>query len=116
MTGSISRDLDAVLSIIVSGISGAEETVQAVIDTGFNGYLTLPANAITTLALPFHSMALATLADGSQIAIRKYEATVKWHDQDRDVLVLEAEGGPLLGMALLRGSRITLDVLDDGGR
>jgi len=31
-----------------------------------------------------------------------------------EVLVLAAEGGVLLGMALLAGSRVTLDVEDDG--
>jgi hypothetical protein len=30
------------------------------------------------------------------------------------VLVLQADGGPLVGMSLLYGSRMTLDIVDDG--
>ena len=31
-----------------------------------------------------------------------------WDGTERDVLVLEADGGPFVGMALLRGSRMTM--------
>jgi predicted aspartyl protease len=53
---------------------------------------------------------VVTLADGSQVTLRQYEASVVWDAATRDVLVLEADGGPLVGMALLRGSRMTMDI------
>src|SRR5262249_60579706 len=34
-----------------------------------------------------------------------------WHGRERDVIVLEADGDPLIGMSLLYGSRVTLDVV-----
>ena len=43
-----------------------------------------------------------------------YKATIVWHGHDSSVYVLAAEGGPLIGMALLHGNRVTLDVVDDG--
>nr|MBC8228759.1 clan AA aspartic protease [bacterium] len=43
-----------------------------------------------------------------------YLAKVLWHNQEREVLVLQADGGPLVGMSLLYGSRVTLDVVDGG--
>jgi hypothetical protein len=46
--------------------------------------------------------------------LRQLEAVVSWDGQDRNVMVLEANGGPLLGMSLLYGSRVTLDVVDGG--
>ncbi len=39
---------------------------------------------------------------------------VRWDDGVREVLVLEASGGVLLGMALLYGSRVTLEVEKNG--
>ena len=54
------------------------------------------------------------LADGSTVELQRFDGFVEWHDELREVMVLAAEGGPLIGMSLLRGSRITIDV-DDGG-
>jgi hypothetical protein len=41
-------------------------------------------------------------------------ATLDWPGGPREVLVLQAEGGLLLGMAALMGSRLTVDVIDEG--
>ena len=41
-------------------------------------------------------------------------ASVVWEEEPCEALVLAAEGGVLLGMAMLVGSRVTLDVEDDG--
>ena len=35
-------------------------------------------------------------------------------EQERDILILETDGGPLIGMALLYGYRVTPDVVDGG--
>jgi hypothetical protein len=69
---------------------------------------------IATLGLPFAAPAQARLADGSVVRMRFYQATVLWHGQPRPILVLEASGDPLVGMSLLYGSRVTLDVMDGG--
>ncbi len=41
-------------------------------------------------------------------------AKVLWYGQEREVLVLQADGGPLVGMSLLYGSRVMLEVVDNG--
>jgi predicted aspartyl protease len=56
----------------------------------------------------------ATLGDGNVVVLDVYLVKVLWHNQEREVLVLQADGGPLVGMSLLYGSRVTLDVVDDG--
>jgi hypothetical protein len=43
-----------------------------------------------------------------------YTATVLWHDQPRSVDVLETQNDALIGMSLLYGSRVLLDVVDGG--
>jgi predicted aspartyl protease len=95
ITGFITVDREAVFRLIVYGPDGEEEAVEATIDTGFNGYLTLPPFVVSLLGLAYHSEALALLGDGSTVSLHKFEATVLWDGQDREVLVLEAEGVPL---------------------
>ncbi len=113
ITGSINVDREAVLPLAVYGANGTQ-TFEAVIDTGFNGYLTLSSAEIAGLNLAFHSQTMVMLGDGSTIDLREFEAVLDWNGQARDVLVLEAEGGPLIGMALLYGFDVWLRVLDGG--
>jgi clan AA aspartic protease len=114
ITGVITADREATLRLSAFGPSGQEQEIEATIDTGFNGFLTLPASSVATLGLPYHSQTVATLGDGSHVLLRLYEASVDWEGRARDVLVLEADGGPLVGMDLLYGSRMTLDIVDGG--
>ena len=39
---------------------------------------------------------------------------VVWHGEEREVTALESDAGPLVGMSLLYGSRVILDVINDG--
>lgn len=113
IVGSINADREAVLPVAVQDGAGVQE-YEAVIDTGFNGYLTLDGAEIVRLNLVFHSQVLVTLGEGSQANLREFLATVNWNEQERDILVLEAEGEPLIGMALLYGYDVWLRVLDGG--
>lgn len=93
---------------------GRQREVEAIIDTGFTGFLTLPWDVVTALGLSLVGNRRATLGDGSVVVLDLYLATVLWHEQEREVLVLQAEGGALVGMSLLYGSRVVLDVVEGG--
>ena len=54
------------------------------------------------------------LGDGSSIVLDLYLATALWNTEEREVLVLQAEGGSLVGMSLLHGNRVILYVVDNG--
>ena len=110
--GTITGNREAVIRFPVRGPGGQE--VEAVIDTGFNGYLTLPDSLVVRLGLPCHSSTTAMLGDGSTRALFQYEAAVVWGGQERDVLVLAAEGGPLVGMAMLYGHDVFLNIVKGG--
>lgn len=114
MIGVVTAGREALLRVIVRAANHQEQEVEAIINTGFTGFLTLPRTSIAVLALSYHSETVATLADGSAVALPLYEATVIWNEQEREVLVLEAEGGVLLGMSLLTGCRMQMDVIDGG--
>jgi clan AA aspartic protease len=100
MTGRVTALREATLRLTVIGPDQRPQAVDAVLDTGFNGFLTLPSHVVHTLRLPFVGHRRATLGDGSIAVLDLYLATVLWHEQEREVLVLQADGGPLVGMAM----------------
>ena len=55
-----------------------------------------------------------TLADGSESVFDIYEATVDWDGETRRVPVDEAETAPLIGMSLLEGYELTVQVQRGG--
>ena len=62
----------------------------------------------------YHSMTVATVPGATTLAARRFGSEVIWDGEPKAAIVLEADGSPLLGMAMLRGFRVTLDVLVDG--
>ena len=86
ITGIVTANREAVIQIRVRGASGRVETVEAVIDTGFNGFLTLSAQRIAGLALPFGGTTRAVLGDGREVSLELFEATVVWDDQEREAI------------------------------
>jgi clan AA aspartic protease len=102
------------IRVRVLGTGRRAVEIDAVVDTGFDDALTLPQQIITTLRLPLAGPAQAMLADGSVVRLNYYRATVLWEGTQRKIMVLDADGGLLVGMSLLYGSRVTLDVVDGG--
>ena len=114
LTGRVTSDNEAVLQMTVLGTGGRMVQVDAAIDTGYNGFLTLPKNVIEELDLSFVGPTRAALGDGNEVDMELFLGVVQWEGEPRDVLVLETEGGTLVGMALLGGCRVILDVEEDG--
>ena len=114
ITGFVTTNREAVIRLLVRADNNREETIEAVIDTGFNGFLTLPMSLISSLALSFAGTTRTTLGDCSEVRIDVFEATVLWENQERHVTVLATQGDALVGMAMLFGYRMTLEV-EDGG-
>ncbi len=112
--GKVNQHQQAVISIAVMDNEGSIQSLEAVLDTGFTGYLTLPPDFIRSLGLPSAGYRIFELANGEPFEFITYLATVSWHGRLCDALVLQSDSIPLIGMDLLRGSRVTLEVLDDG--
>jgi clan AA aspartic protease len=114
ITGRVTAFRKAIVDLTVAGPNQRRQVIEAVLDTGFNGFLTLPNHVVRALGLPFVGNRRATLGEGSIVALDLYLATVFWHEQEREILVLQADGGPLVGMALLYGNRVVLHVINEG--
>ena len=83
------------------------------IDTGYTASLTLPPAVIQVLGLRWQTVSRFMLADGSICIFNMYEAkvvrTVKCTD-----LVNKADAEPLVGMRLLKGHKLKMQVRHRG--
>ena len=93
---------------------GRFESIDTVVDTGFNGHLTLPPQVIAGLRLVPDVPADVELATGTQEIVNVWRGRVLWRDRLRTVWVLEANGIPLLGMELLEDSQLTMQARING--
>jgi clan AA aspartic protease len=85
ITGAVNADYEAVIRLRVQGSTGHVHEVDAIIDTGFNGFLTLPPALVTALGLTRLSRGRALLANGSEELFDIYGVTVLWDGQQRYV-------------------------------
>ncbi len=113
--GVVNSAYEAVIPLSLQGPAGQAQQVEAVIDTGFTGFLTLPPSLVEELGLVFKGTSEATLADGSEVSFDAYDATVLWEGDQRVVLIDEADTTPLVGMLLLDRHNLNIDV-ESGGR
>jgi clan AA aspartic protease len=113
MQGRVNQRCEAVISVAVRG-GGKIKSVDAVIDTGFNGFLSLPIAIIIELGLPWNYRDRATLGDGSETLFDVYDAEFIWDGQYREIEINAAETEPLLGMRMLKGYRLQVDTIEGG--
>ena len=113
ISGRVNHDLQAVVAVTLIGNAGQRESVEVVLDTGFQGYLVLPSETIRSLGLQHPERARFILADRQRVQFDSYIATVVWHDRPRLVIVLESET-PLMGTFLLWGSRVSFEMQEGG--
>lgn len=114
ISGTVNADHEAIVPLELRGPTGATLSIDAVIDTGFSDYLTLPVAVIAQLSLPYRETARFTLADGTQASLDVFRADVHWDGHWRGALATAADGGPLAGMALLQGHELRVQVTNGG--
>ena len=112
--GKVSGNQQALVTVEIMDGEGCPQSLEAILDTGFTGYLTLPTESIQRNGLPSVGQRTFELANGELFEFEAYLAGVSWHGRLSDTLALKSDSAPLLGMTLLWGSRITVDALTDG--
>lgn len=112
ISGVVNARREALVRLVVLGVDGREREFETVIDTGFNGSLTLPPVVIAELGLPWRTRGVAVLANGREEQFEIHTATVVWDGFRKNILVQAADTDPLLGMGLLYGYSLHIDVFD----
>jgi clan AA aspartic protease len=114
ISGTVNADREAALRLQVSGQPGQSQAIEAVVDTGFTGFLTLPLLVIANLGLTRISRGRAILANGMEEIFDIYEAQIDWDGQIRTIEADAAEVEPLIGMSMLYGYELRVRVIDGG--
>ncbi|MDJ0660280.1 MAG: hypothetical protein QNJ42_12430 [Crocosphaera sp.] len=64
ITGTVNADFEAIITLSICNSDGKVHTQDAIIDTGFNGWLSLPPDLIAQLNLRGKRRGRAILGDG----------------------------------------------------
>ena len=95
------------------GATGQQQPIDAMLDTGFSGFLTLPPSLVASLGLTWLGREQGAFADGTVELVDVYRAAVLWEGQPRPAEVDEVDGTPLLGgkrRANIRTRRVSLEM------
>ena len=114
ITGIVNADFEAIISLSICDFEGKIYTQDAVVDTGFNGWLSLPPDLIDQLDLKWKRRGRAILGDGSECIFNVYEAVVVWDGDHLTIPIDEADSEPLVGMSLMEGYQLTVQVFEEG--
>lgn len=114
ITGVVNGDYEPIIRIFIYSNNGQIYERDAVVDTGFNGWLSLPPDLVVILGLPWQRRGRAILADGSESIFDIYEATILWDGQPVTIPIDEADSDPLIGMSLMEGYELIIQIVDSG--
>jgi clan AA aspartic protease len=114
ITGRVTADRQIVIRLTICGKSGKDREVEAILDTGFDGWLSLPPALLAELGFEWRQRGRAFLADGSESIFDIYEGVVIWDGQSYRVPIHAADATPLVGMSLLDGYEIIIQVRPSG--
>jgi len=71
--GFVNKYVEAIIRLVGLGSKGHEQEVDVVVDTGFDGSLSLPPAIVAALGLTYRQRGRAILADGSETVFNIYE-------------------------------------------
>jgi len=112
--GSVNANLEATVRLLVRGPGGQEQDIEAVIDTGFNGFLTVSSGLLRRLGLTRIGRSRVRLANGQEELLDLYEIEVLGDGQWRTVEAEAAETDALVGMSLVYGYSVHVEAIEGG--
>ncbi len=114
ITGVVNANREAIIPLVVMGPQGQQQELEAIIDTGFTGFVALPPPVVMALGLAWLCRQPGILADGRVEFFDVYIATVIWDGQARTIEVDATGTEPLVGMRLLDRHALYIDVQRGG--
>lgn len=109
ITGTVGADLVATITLELRGDAPQAAKVGATVDTGYNGFITLPLDILQRINAEFYDESSATLADGSDIITNLYVVRIVWDGAEKIVIAEETAGGSLVGMELMLDYVVTVE-------
>ena len=112
--GAVNECLEPWIELAIQDRQGGNHLIQALLDTGFNGFLTLPSCWLLDMGLECVTHVRVTLADGSEIVSDLFTAIALWDGKLIEIDVEAADTDPLVGMAMLANHDLRMRVIPQG--
>ena len=112
--GVVNASHEAVVALHLQGTEGCTRDIEAVVDTGYSGFLALPAGLVAKLELPFAYLGQALLANDDEVTFDVHDVTVLWDGQPRHIKADATGSTPLMGMAMLDDHNLNVEVVSGG--
>jgi clan AA aspartic protease len=112
--GRVNSQLEPRIDVFVEDDSGQSYTIDAAIDTGYTGFLTLQPAMVSTLSLVWLTHRAFELADGTITYFDVYSGVVIWDGQPRKIEIGAVGPQPLVGVKMLAGHEVRMSMVDGG--
>jgi len=112
--GLVNAAYEAVVTLPLQDPEGRTRDIEAVIDTGYSGFLTLRPGLVDEMGLPFAYMGQAFLANDAVVDFDVHDITLLWDGQPRRIKADATGSTPLVGMAMLDRHDLNVEVVDGG--
>lgn len=102
------------VSVELNNASTSPKSIDALLDSGFTGAISLPSEIVDELQLDWSGEHSVTLADASEVSVDLYEGFVSFAGVQHRCAVLATGDMPTIGMRLLEGSRVSFEAVAGG--
>ena len=100
--------------IEVKGESESRVSMEALLDSGFTGAVSLPLRVIKELNLTWSGEHSVTLGDASEVGVDLYEGIVEFAGSRYRCAILSTGDVPTVGMHLMQEARICFEAVPGG--
>lgn len=114
MQGSVNPRREAILRLRLRGLSGIEQGVDFVIDTGFDSTLVVPQRVAEALGFVFAGTHDAILADGRLQSTRMYLGEVEWDGVFQPIYFIGVGDEALIGTEMLNRHELRIEFTPGG--
>ena len=111
---AVNAPREAVVALHLQGPEWGIRDIEAVVDTGYRGFLTLQAGLVAELELPFDYPGQTLSANDDEVTFDVHDITVLWDDQPRHIKADATGSNPLMGMAMLDDHNLIIEVVSGG--
>ena len=88
--------------------------IEFIVDTAFEGDLALPLSVLNRIQTTFDGDRRVRLADGTFRRRPHFEVSIEWEGEERLAEVVLMENEPLLGVELMEGYLLQVEITDGG--